>query len=349
MNNRGAAVRVLVPGKVMLTGEYTVLQGGTALAATVDRHVVVRVRGLKVGDGVQVGSSLWDAPRLAKAGAALSGEALLDAATHGAKLFGLSDVAVRVDSELDVKHGLGSSSAVRLGTLLALEELARLRSGAPPRRPKSELWPTAHAAYQLQKAAQKAASGYDVATQLLGGVVRFRGEASQGHWPAEATALGAETAATLPKVVHVYVGGQGAPTAKVMGDTRAWLAAEGRMAALEQASAALLSCFETALRDPEDRASVRALVKATAQHRAIMAGSPAFPAAVAIALAEVPGADHEWSFKTTGAGGEDALLIVGHLTSVQAAGKALRAEGWHRLPAGFDTLGTRIEREASHG
>lgn len=347
MKARDAAVRVSVPGKVMLAGEYSVLDGGPSLALTIDRHLTVRVKAMLAGDGIQVGSSLWDEPRKAHVQDQLTGDPLIDAVIHGAKLFGMHDVAVRIDSELEVRHGTGSSSALRLGVLLGLEELARQRDHAPAARPKSELWPTARAAYLLQKEAQIVASGYDVATQLLGGLVRFRSGADDRTWPAEATVIDAKVALGTQDLVHIHVGGNGAPTKMIMGDTRRWLESTGRSQGLAKANEQLVERFETAFAKPADAVRVRALVEATATQRRVMETAPTFPKDVATALATVPGLDVEWSFKTTGAGGEDALLLVGSLDAVAAPAKALRRLQWVRLQAGFETLGTRIERGAT--
>lgn len=339
-------VTVKVPGKVMLAGEYTVLDRSAALAFTIDRHLAVRARLAAPGFGLSVGSELWDAPRRVALDDDLTptSEPLVAAVARGAKLFGLRDVALRVDSELIVSHGVGSSSALRLGTLLAMEELARLVAGAAKARARSELWQTARAAYELQLAAQSRASGYDIATQLVGGLVRFRLGIDAASWPGEATQLDDKAQATMASLVHVFVGGAGAPTTQVMGSTSAWLAESDRLARLGSATDELLAQFEETFSNGATEANLRSLARAIGEHRRALEGSPNFPSALAAALSKVSGLDDTWSFKTTGAGGEDALLLIGSVATIQDAETVLRKQGWKRLLAGFDTTGARISR-----
>lgn len=341
-------VTVKVPGKVMLAGEYTVLGGSPALAVTIDKHLAVRARLAVPGFGLSVGSELWPEPKqVGEADDRTPGvEPLVAAVARGARLFDLKDVALRVDSELVISHGVGSSSALRLATLLAMEELQRLSTGAAKARARTDLWPTARHAFDLQLEAQGQASGYDIATQLLGGLVRFRRGPTATAWPAEAIRLDDRAHAAMTRVVHVFVGGTGAPTTQLMGSTSAWLAESDRLARLGVATERLLQAFDQtfAATDPTSTDNLKHLTAAVGGHRQSLVGSPGYPTKLAAALATTEGLDESWSFKTTGAGGEDALLVVGALASVQAAETTLRRLGWKRLAAGYDTVGARISR-----
>ncbi len=96
-------------------------------------------------------------------------------------------------------------------------------------------------------------------------------------------------------------------------------------------------------------AAVLTLVRAVAAHRQLFTGAPHFPQALAVALSEVDGCDLTWSFKTTGAGGEDALLLVGLEADLRAPAAVLKTLGWRRLRAGFESAGARVSRGGRHG
>jgi mevalonate kinase len=348
-----ATVSVRVPGKVMLSGEYSVLDGGRALATTVDLHMAVRVRPKPGAGGVWIASDLWDEPRLVTPAGPLPGDVYSDAVRRGMTLFGVSDLEIRVDSELDIRYGLGSSSALRLGVLLAMEAMARIQRDAPRESPRDEQWLTAREAYRLQKEAQGAASGYDVATQLVGGLVVFESAPSgtgDSPWPGRVQVLDTTRQQGLARLVHVFVGGRGSPTGALVQSTREWLAQDRRLETLRRLNQDLETHLLEALLDPRDSASQRALLAATRAQRLFFAHSPEYPADLAQALEATSGCDEAWSFKTTGAGGQDAILLLGLPEALTAPITALKELGWSRLAAGFETAGTRIARgDTPHG
>jgi phosphomevalonate kinase len=338
-------VTVTVPGKVMLAGEYTVLAGGAALAATIDRRLTVTVTHAPGLGGCRVHSDLWAAPRLVEWGMD-GGEPLVAAVARGMRLYGVSDCEVAVRSELDPRHGVGSSAALRLGVMAALSAV-----GAPPRRRRGRtaLWNAALEAFRLQREHQRQASGYDIATQVKGGLTLFTpGHAAAGargpvaeDWPGATTSFTRTEMQALKELVHVYVGGAGAPTGPVLQDTLAWLDRSGRLPRLESATATLLAALGRALAGPSD-ASASGLARACAAHRAVFAGSPHFPEALAGGLAALAGESERWSFKTTGAGGEDALLLFGRRAALAPAHAYLAERGWHSLGAAFTSTGARV-------
>ncbi len=226
-----SSVTVRVPGKVMLAGEYSVLKGETALAVTVDQHLFVRLQDRMADGRCLVASNLWPAARSVGLEDQANPDPLVAAVARGMALYHVQDVALRIDSELDVRHGLGSSSALRLGVLLAMEDVARSRAGKPAERPRAELWDIGREAVLLQRQAQAQASGYDVAIQLAGGMALIKpdlssaGPAAARDWPGDFTPLPHAALNELGKVAHLFVGGAGAPTTSVMQTTLAWTSA----------------------------------------------------------------------------------------------------------------------------
>lgn len=346
-------VSVHVPGKVMLAGEYSVLSGGRALAATLNRRLDVTVVAQPdLGPFVSVESNLWDEARRIEAGHDpndYQDEPLLEAVARGMQLHGVTGVAVKVGSELDVNFGIGSSSALRLAVLIALEDYARLRRGDGSLR-RDALWGAAREALRLQRHAQKQASGYDIATQLVGGLALFSPAAELDEWPAACVAAPATRFDALHRLVHVFVGGRGAPTGRVTTETLTWLKERGLLLRVAAATEDLIEDFHRALAEPDDAKQRGLLARAAGAHRKIFSASPHFPHALAVALGGLPGCDTSWSFKTTGAGGEDALLLLGDATDIAPAAALLEGAGWRRLPQPFAPFGTEIRRQgASRG
>jgi mevalonate kinase len=155
------------PGKLMLFGEFAVLEGELALALCFDRRIRCEAR----GGGGALG---FDAPQLLpgpvrvplgglSAGPPRPELALLWPliAEAAPRLGGLS---LRFDATFPSTWGLGSSSA---SSLAAVAAVRRLLGEEPDDR---ALFGEVRA---LPRALQGSASGYDAATQLLGGVVLF--------------------------------------------------------------------------------------------------------------------------------------------------------------------------------
>ncbi len=331
-----------VPGKIMLAGEYAVLLGGRALAVTLDKRLAVTAAARPAGFGARVTSDLWPEPRMLSdaalgVGRTTDGDPLLTAVAYGLKLFGLIDVEITVDSELRVSYGIGSSSALRLAVLLALNELS------PPGARYSYL-DTARHAWLLQRDAQSLASGYDIATQLTGGLVEFRNPSARrpmvagptvldpDQWPVEITRH-ERLLEPARELVHPFVGGRGAPTGQVTGETLVWLDQSGRLESLMFASEELVEAFYGALAERFDGMALARLVAAVRDHRSVFSGSPHESEVLGDALARLPGFDRSWSFKTTGAGGEDAILLIGEPTCLAQATDTLYRMGWDRLTA----------------
>lgn len=170
------------PGKLMIAGEYSVLRpGGAALALAVDAPLEVSAT---PGDADRVTSEalgLTDVgpgedPRLSFIAEALA--VARRVAPVPPLTLGISGRAGQVDGR-GAKLGFGSSAAVTVATIGAA-----LAGRAPLSRDR--LFRLAALAHS--NAQGRAGSGYDVATQVLGGVVLYRPPAAE-RWRATPDAL----------------------------------------------------------------------------------------------------------------------------------------------------------------
>jgi phosphomevalonate kinase len=285
------------PGKLLLAGEYAVLDGSSALLVAVDRRAVAHAR-----RGPRGSSPLF---------VALAAEL--------ERRFGASDPrAVRaLDIEVDSsrlfdgphKLGLGSSAATTvaatafaLGSIAARDELLAIATAA-------------HAAAQARRGA--AGSGADIAACVYGGTLEFARDAGV-------------TRLTWPSSVHLlaFFTGQSADTPTLVGRVaaarvQAPAAVDAALAAVASAArAACQACATSApeLAGPALLAALALAANATDQLAAAtgVALVPACVRAVRTRLAALGG-----TAKTTGAGGGDVAIVV-----VPAAEDATNVTRW---------------------
>jgi len=151
------------PAKVMLFGEYAVLHGHRSLALCLDRRI--RCSATAGGGRLTIVS-----PGVFEPPIDLPADALEQAEPPDERLTllwpilrkharGLGGVGLRFEADFPPTWGLGSSSASTLAAAAAL--------AGPGRQRFVE-------ARDAQRRLQGSASGYDVATQLLGGYVAYR-------------------------------------------------------------------------------------------------------------------------------------------------------------------------------
>jgi phosphomevalonate kinase len=160
------------PGKVVLSGAYAVLEGAPALVAAVDRYAIA------------------DSGREAEFVTPEVREALQARGATRAPWF---DARALRDEQGDRKLGLGSSAAILVASLAALELSAEpgLDDAALARR-------VFDAALCAHRIAQGGGSGIDVAASAFGGILRFQ-LASDG------TVIPVATPITLPQGLSMQV------------------------------------------------------------------------------------------------------------------------------------------------
>lgn len=345
-------IRVRVPAKVMLAGEYAVLAGGRALAASLDCWLQARLEPSS-NLGLRVSSNLWREPRNIDPYAdpeQWKDTPLLHAVAAAARHHGITSAALHIDSAIEVSYGIGSSSALRLAVCMAMATAAKVwpHQAAPSNTYPYDInssdgeWQAARMAVALQRAAQGSASGYDVATQFVGGLVSFQGAEAIEAWPGSVSVLPASCIQPLSNMVQVYVGGSGAPTGPLLQSTRSWLISLGRWEEFCQLSENLVTAFTTAFMQPDSPNHQRELYRACAAHRRILSAAPQFPLKIAAALAEIPGLDEYFSWKTTGAGGDDAILLLGPASYRAQAAAVLQSLGRKPLAWPFTAHGVAI-------
>ena len=185
----------------------------------------------------------------------------------------------------------------------------------------------------MQRTTQPDASGYDIMTQVYGGLLWMVPQTG------EVRKLDAH-GSRFESYFEVWAGGKGAPTGPTMHDTIAWLGQEDRWMELESFSsqmvASLVDFFTSNL-------PVAAMLREMGNYRQFFSGGPHFPIQLRKKLEELAGLDQTWSYKTTGAGGEDSLLLVGPRDATQPARECLQRLGWHPLPGKLGVVG--IERK----
>ena len=160
------------PGKLIVTGEYAVLDGAPALVLAVDRRAIARVT----------------------TGALGSSPFLLAVANELANRRGAADPAARAALSIAVdstafydgttKLGLGSSAAVTVAaTARALAGAGATRGASFDRDEILVIASAAHAAAQGRRGAR--GSGADIAAAVHGGVITFTaGHVRRTAWPA---------------------------------------------------------------------------------------------------------------------------------------------------------------------
>ena len=328
------SIRVFIPGKVMLAGEYAVLRGGHSLAATLTCGMTISVEWDPHAAKWEIHSNLWTEPKFVEDDHSPQREMLCRAIQFAAKRTGMHGGKITVSSDIEIEHGIGSSSALRLGICAAFFTLNSPLASQSKNIPREAI----EAAWQLQSEGQGIASGYDIVSQYTGGLVEFSYEYENNKWKPH---WFRHNLAAASEIVHIFVGGSGAPTTQTLQTMASWLDGGNRAERLMDTSEWLVDAFNEAIQWPST-ANLKRLITATSLSRGLFTGNPHFPNIVAAALAEVPGLDQTWSWKTTGAGGEDAILLIGGALETKEAAKRLWKEGWHRLDHSFSMAGARI-------
>jgi len=308
-------VATSAPGKLMLVGEYAVLDGAEAIVTAVSRRAYLR-------DADAPGAPL--PPEVAAARAAAERE------------LGAVDGAVSLDvSELRGEHhklGLGSSAAGAACAAAWVFARHGLDSAAPEVRPR-----VLEAAFAGHHSVAPQGSGADVAASVLGGFVRFRrlGDGIETHalaWPAQLQSVvvwTGEEARTSGMVARVRALGEAEPTRyrRVMG--------------------ALASCAEQTISAVID-ADLAGVLEGFDAYGAAM-GALGEAAAIPINTGRIEqirdlAREAGGAAKASGAGGGDVAVALFHNgESAQAFRSGCRARGLEVLSVDVGAAGERTE------
>lgn len=286
-----------VPGKLMLAGEYAVLQpGGVALAFATGQLV-------RVVPGTVAVPRLHAFDRWFEITAEANGLAQMawHAAQVALKQWQLSsDVAIelRVAGQIGgQKVGLGTSAAVTVAMLRGL------LAAHGQRRSDQEI---AQAARDAHGGAQGGGSGYDVTAIAHGGVISYRRDPDRAEsllWPKDLALAALFTGQAAPTADALARREQLAEFLPQIHDAAEGLLGAWRLGGLEPILAALAQC--------------EAVSEAAAQ------ASPGL-LTPAVWKAKQHCAKYAVASRTSGAGGGDCVLAVGRSAAVAAAARA-----WH--------------------
>jgi phosphomevalonate kinase len=363
------------PGKLIVTGEYAVLDGAPALVLAMNRRAIAtRRRGPR-------GSSAF----------------LIAVIDELEKRLGKDDPATRAAAEIvvdstrfydhGVKLGLGSSAAVTVAaTALAL---GAETTSMPVLDPELvlKIASAAHAAAQSTRAGRDSSvmiprpsssavtsgwfrargSGADIAAAVYGGVIAFqRATPDRVAWPSEAAARGraitidgGTTRATVDRLAWPqgltlipFFTGTAADTPSLVAAVheareRDRAPVDAALTAIDKASRA--ACQACAVRAPEIAANALLSALALAAHAVDQlesaTGLPLVPATVAAARAAM--ARFGGTAKTTGAGGGDiAIAVIPATEDVTQARRYLIEAGCRPLALTVDTTGVDLQPDA---
>jgi len=353
-------VSASAPGKLVLSGEYAVVEGGAALVAAFDRRVRVSLTTSEQGPwqlhstarGVHQGPLAIDAagrlcpapeqPASEPGGLGLCAE-VFDCVLSGLGLSASSLPALHIEvdsaelSTRDAPLGLGSSAAVAVALSAALRRLL-LRTGALAREPDaSDAFLEDLAAHR--QAQGGAGSGVDVAACFHGGLLAYAPPA-----PGKAARVEALRAPAGLELLCLWTG-VSASTTDFLARIRAWR---------EQDEAGFQACMQPMKRLADDaleactESDAAALLDALAQYHERMAelGQRAGAEVVSAphrALATLTAAQGA-VYKTSGAGGGDFGLAFATSSAVleRVAESATRA-GFTPMDLAIDPAGVRVE------
>jgi len=319
---------VRAPGKVMLFGEYAVVEGepNAALVAAVSRYVTCRCT--PGGDRVEVVPAGLHPPpapgdaRLAFVEAVLASTGPVPPGRYvleSAEFFTATPEGDRM------KLGLGSSAAVTVCLTAALAVAAGAVLDAPGVRPAIFA-----RALRAHRAASGGGSGADVAACTFGGV----SSVALGPVPAGGgdSPVGVEAVSTSLRTLHLVFAGASADTRQLLRAVRGarerlsdgvWVAC---MAELDAARRDAATALTGEALDAEALGAAVSRGRAAVDDLAGVTGTAlSGPATVRRAVAELA-AEVGGTWKTTGAGGGDLYWLVvpgvvtpGHLAEKAAA------------------------------
>lgn len=315
---------MIVPGKVMLFGEYAALHGHPALVCAVEYGVRATV-----GPATHLiidGGAHGRAERTAAGwqGAPLPfARALVDA------LPAFPNIACRLDSSAltidGTKLGLGSSAASTVA-------LAR---ACLPDATDAEIYRRAQTAH---RAVQGTGSGTDVAASTFGGALAYRW--IEGPAPANAIAAGdgAGWIERLPRTretLHLVWAGQPASTPALVGRVKRWAAGHraAHVALMDRLGAASHAAIRAWKAGGDLRPAARETTAALVELGDRSGASIVTPIHHALSAAV---ADLDIVVKPTGAGGGDLAWVVGADAAHEAAALA------HLAAAGHHTFRLRV-------
>jgi phosphomevalonate kinase len=313
-----SAIRASAPGKLMLAGEYAVLDGAPAVMTAVDRRAIARVAG-----------AAELSPFLAAAAAQIAAARGDGPAARAARAIEVDSSALREAGDAGAKLGLGSSAAA---TVAAVACALAHEDAAPDRDEIHRLAAAAHG--DVQAALGARGSGADVAASTYGGFLAFT--------------AGTSRPLPAPAGLALVPFWTGAPADTVTLVAAVADARTAKPAAVGAALRAIGLSAEALVHAIEDGRPDLALAALAAGGRALamlgqIAGVALEPACVAAARAALEPLGG--TAKTCGAGGGDvAIAALPGFADLAVARDAIRAAGGTPLGISVGAPGVDILR-----
>ena len=298
-------MRVIAPGKLLLTGAYAVLEGAPAIVAAVDRYAVADPSEADDQPPIEVRAALGDepAPR--------------------------TDVSALRD-ETGRKLGLGSSAAALVASLGALA----MASGDDLRAPlvRARIFRAARLAHAR---AQGGGSGVDVAAAVHGGLLRYSID-DQGHASVRALHLPRDMA------IAVYDSGKSSRTSTLRARLDA-VRERPEVARLLQRLRDFAARASAALEASDGRSFADAAGEFGDLLSALGQASDAPIVPPAFAELSVAARSHGAAFLPSGAGGGDVGVWIGEAPPPEDFTARARSLSMHPLAVAIDCGGLRPE------
>jgi len=351
------------PGKLVLLGEYAVLEGGTAISMAVNRRAIANIKAWPgatcealapdiLGRGVPFVIGADGVPDWQAAAADSAKLNLVDEVMRGLAAFRLgSPQGSGFQLELDthaffdrigdekLKLGLGSSAALTV----ALAAVLAAQSGQHAATADRDLW--LQRLLNLHRQFQGGhGSGVDVATSLIGGVIAYQLTPGACEQHPQASARDMQWP---QQVQRLYVwSGRSASTTKLLAVLRAWRSersaeytahmnglsaiAEAAVGAMTRGDGAGLLAAAKAYSDGLRELGAASGVTIYSEEHSRIAG-------IAAACGVI--------YKPCGAGGGDIGVVLGldDVERLQACRQRLHETGFECVPLAVDETGLKLE------
>ncbi len=308
-------MRARAPGKLVLSGAYSVLRGSPALVSAVNRYAFATTNAPATFESEEVRAFLDALPRGQR-----PPHPNLDAAALRTSVPGGSR-----------KLGLGSSAALLSAAIMAV--LTELEQTQPP--PEDVFW----RALDAHRRAQGGGSGIDVAASVFGRVLRFELTEGQPSW----------ARACLPRelVVEVWAMTEAASTSDFV---RRVFSLETRepnsFERLFSAQAEAARAAATALQTGSSLEFIRALGAQAMALRELGAASQV-PIVLPVLDKLRPKLPEHAAWLPSGAGGGDVTLYIGTEPSPSSFRRAAAETSLTRLDLELDAEGVALTEEQS--
>lgn len=334
-------VKTSVPGKTLISGEYSILEGSNGLSFAVDKRLNCYVSYSK---GIKIKSNFCNFEEIYKNYNDIKIKNdkfdILRNAVHKALINNdLNNVSIEINSEIDPSYGIGSSSALIISIISSLRIYKEIIKKGDKFKNKDlmsleKYLSDAKVGFNWQRENQKRASGYDFLTEVVGGFVAF--ESGIVHkkdiWLYEFNHI--NTVYDKNKYFRLYVGGKGAPTTSTTNRTYAQLKEKNLFISLKKINDKITNETTKFINNYEIKINnFLYIIKDTfKEHLNIISETDGkLPEKWVSHIISLEGFEKSFNFKSTGAGGEDALLFIGDFDSVPNLDSDLKKIGLHRL------------------